>query len=361
MTTTAAAGTTSATAGTTSAAAGTTTAAAGTTAVAQATTLNVPFMLDVQRQESGAQSQETGSSISSPATIGTLIVAGLPQVSSSQTWTSSTPAAEPADNAALTADVSTTAVAATAPPTSDPIPDALDGFNVRVSTGPLASRSASPLGPTLASVDGEATQAVDRHERAMSQEIDGLGSDDGEQSTAWQSNTADRRTATEQRSSEFAEPGEVVVAVQGRGGFPLKVTSRGRGRHGRFTELWATLPSETDSPGAVSSSAESNALPSDLSLSSAAADRATDPVEVPDYVKAAWGLAIGLGLTSGPLFSDLIASFPSRVPKWLVILQPGSGRARSSAPARKRLRRLAPWLRGRLLRKRVDAASVIES
>ena len=45
-------------------------------------------------------------------------------------------------------------------------------FNVRVSSGPLASRSASPLGPALATMLTDQAPTVDRHERALSQSIE---------------------------------------------------------------------------------------------------------------------------------------------------------------------------------------------
>jgi hypothetical protein len=80
------------------------------------------------------------------------------------------------------------------------------------------------------------------------------------------------------------------------------------------------------------------------------AQRVADPTEYPGIVKAACGLVVGLSLTSGPLFADLIAKLPRPIPKWLAprrLLSAGD-----EAPASKRysLRRVPAWLRGLLVR-----------
>ena len=50
----------------------------------------------------------------------------------------------------------------------EPVLDSSDGFNLRVPTGPFASRSTSPLGPLLAGIGNDPTPEVDRNERACS-------------------------------------------------------------------------------------------------------------------------------------------------------------------------------------------------
>ena len=101
--------------------------------------------------------------------------------------------------------------------------ESFDSFNVRVSTGPLASRTASPLGPTLASIDGEATEPVDRYERAMSQEIEGLADRRSRVVARLGAPMMDRptRRRTWSNSPGFAasEDGPVIDA-RGTAGFP---------------------------------------------------------------------------------------------------------------------------------------------
>jgi hypothetical protein len=302
------------------------------------------FVMDVQRQEAQAPTQDGASLPQAQETLGTLIVAAVQQPGtdlSSSTWSS--PAAE-AGGTALDGQAPTTLVAS-ASNAPDPATESFDIFDVRVPTGPLASRSAGPLGPTLAVIDADPTQPVDRHERALSQEIEGLGAGDGAATTASRFGPRDEEPSAVEGDraggSGFIATSGPVVAIPGRGGFPFKVTSQGRGQRVQLTALWATLPSAADPESAVPSSAEAK-----IPLAPAAVYRSSsDPLECPDYVKAACGVALGLGMTSGFLFPDVIASLPRRRPKWLVALRARTRRAESPASNRSRLRRIPSWLR----------------
>jgi hypothetical protein len=234
--------------------------------------------------------------------------------------------------------------------TTEPPTESFDGFNLRVMTGPLASRAASPLGPTLASIDAEATQQVDRHERAMSQEIEGLEPLDSEPSVAWRSQEPEDDSsdlqANRPRTFGFAGDEGPVVDVRGGGMFPMKVTSRGRGQYSELAALWATLPSFPDAAGAESNSEQAEIALLDV----AAVDRTpSESSETTHYVKAALGMALGLMMTSGPLFPDLVARLPRRVPKWILVLRARTGRSGSPGAGRSSLAKLTTWFRGRLL------------
>jgi hypothetical protein len=306
----------------------------GTTAAQnQASNDNVTFVLDVQRQEALSPVESTGISVPDPISVGTLVVAptlqGGASVSSS-TWTA--PDEQQDGESAPATQGATTAVASAAPESPDSFGQSLESFNVRVSTGPLASRSASPLGPTLASIDAEATQQVDRHERAVSQEIEGLEPIDGEHSTVRRSDDTDSELSSRPGSSRFAGPGGPVVEVLGSGGFPMMVTSPGRGHHVPLADLWAALPSFSDWERSPSSSAHVDITLGEVPETSAATSRlSSDSAALPDYMKAAFGLAFGLVMTSGPLLPDLLGSLPRRIPKWLAALRARTGRAGSSS------------------------------
>jgi hypothetical protein len=319
----------------------------GVTAPAsQAANWNVSFVLDVQRQDVTSTAQETASAVQGRPTIGTLIVATPPQSAAFLFSSSDASPAAPSDDDSALGQATATSVSSESPPASDSDDGPFDSFNLRVSSGPLASRSASPLGPSLAAVDAEPTQPVDRRERALLQEIDGLENSDGAQSVAWRSRDTEPETAanlpTPAGTPEYSGGGGAVVAVLGRGGFPLKVTSGGHGERAGLTELWATLPSDSD----LSGSAEAH-----ISVSGVPLTTPTEPAEGPDYVKAAFGLAIGVGLTSGPLFPDLVASLPRRIPRWLVAVRPRSGRQGLASVPGHGKRWLSAWLRG-LIRRR---------
>jgi hypothetical protein len=308
-------------------------AESGTTAAqSQASNANVSFVLDVQRQEGLSPDQGAGSTVQAPIALGTLVVAPTPQGGASVSYSTWTAPDEQDGDTAPAAQTGTSVVASSAPETPESSSQSAESFNVRVSTGPLASRSASPLGPTLASIDAEATQQVDRHERAMSQEIEGLQPNDGELSTVWRSRDTDSELSTRPGSSRFAVPGGPVVDVLGSGRFPMMVTSSGRGQHVPLADLWATLPAFADSENSHSSSAHAEISLLEVPSAGAEASRSTpDSTAVPDYVKAACGLAFGLAMTSGPLLPDLLAGLPRRIPKWLAALRARTRRAGSSS------------------------------
>jgi hypothetical protein len=321
----------------------------------QSASWNVPFVLDVQRQQSSASSTDAGSVVSGTGTVGTLIVAPAqqPTVFASSS-SSSAPAAQ--DGAtSVDAQAANTAVAASAPAGASDglVTESTDSFNVRVPTGPLASRGGGALGPTLALIDAEPTQPVDRLERALSQDIVGLGAGDGEQTASRGNGAGDQEFSddpgTWPGSIGTGGTGGPVVSIPGRGGFPLRVTSPGRDQRGQFQfpALWATLPAAPSPDTAVSNAAQSAISLNELPIVPAVAYRsAPETLECPDFVKAACGLALGLGLTTGPLFPDLIASFPGRLPKWVSILRAQS-RRRTSARDSKRVsdRKMPNWLR----------------
>ena len=200
-----------------------------------------------------------------------------------------------------------------------------DGFNERVPTGPFASRSANALGPSIAASMQDPTSPVDRHERALLQDLEGIGIED---ETVTPVLLGDLVNATgqrslpieaEPRSSETNEDNSLVVVVSGRGGFPLKVTARPGGQRADLTALLAALPDSSGSNSEIPAASSEDLALDEFSVALAALSTSpTDRSEFPDYVKAACGLIMGLGLTSGPLFPDLMQSLRSRVPQWFI-------------------------------------------
>jgi hypothetical protein len=312
----------------------------GTTSTAstQSASSAVLFIMDVTRQDAPVTSQDAGMAVQgASAGVGSANLAPLQQgrflfANSPSPTAPSTPAEQ--DTGLLQNDAPVTAALVSAATEPNLAIESADSFDMRVATGPLASRSAGPLGPMLAAVDSDPTQPVDRHERALWQEIDGLGA--GVETTAWQadSNVSEPAMFPLGQDVTSGVTGTVgpVVAVAGRGGFPSKVTSQGRVRPIDFEALWATLPASSSSERQVAPPTHPGVGLPEIALEHDSAHRnPSDPLEFPDYVKAACGLALGLGLTSGPLFPDLIASRPRKFAKWLVALK-----ALGARPARRR-------------------------
>ena len=144
--------------------------------------------------------------------------------------------------------------------------DSGDAFNVRVPTGPLASRNAGPLGPILASVGGDPTPEVDRLGVRLSGNRGPRatpGTDHDEESSAL-AQTARRRRVARERGP--------VAAVSGADRLPLASPAQSNRRRTDLSGLLASIGNAADAagsfaPGATGSTpARSPSLrpPSDL-------------------------------------------------------------------------------------------------
>ena len=288
-------------------------AVVATTPSTQSSNWALSFFLNIQLQVQTAP-PPTSTSAQGQTAIGTLTVApsGQPSTSHDSPESSTTESVVAANSgAAPTAALSNSSV-------SDQSLDLSDDFNERVPTGPLASRSASPLGPIIAASMANPTSPVDRHERALVQDVEGIGTAD---EIAFVKAGEDQSILLEDelQSSETDEDHGTVVVVSGRGGFPLKVTARPSGQRADLAALLTVLPDSSDSKRERPLASNEDLTLNQVSVALAAEPTSsTDSPRFPDYVKAAFGLAIGLALTSGPLFTDLMQSLRSRVPIWNV-------------------------------------------
>jgi hypothetical protein len=154
---------------------------------------------------------------------------------------------------------------------------------------------------------------VDRHERALAQGIDDLAQaeDTSDEVGPFESigrEPAQRRLDAEGRASAHLDD-DSVVTVAGLGAFPLQVTT-GPGGVVRQdpVALLETLP---DVPlqderavvvAAVAGSTFDEPVPLVMYPPPITSER-----QGPDYLTAAFGLTLGLGLMSRPLLTDLLA------------------------------------------------------
>jgi hypothetical protein len=304
---------------------------------------SLPFTLDVQMLNQQAPGSSTvggaaGSAFGEAAISGVLFAASGPGSFSSGVLPAPAPSViAPEANTSPTGQA-ISETSSMAPAAAASSFDAFDGFNTRVPVGPLVSRSAGPLVPALAASETDAAPPVDRHERALSQGIETLGATGGSLDLA-----RDMR-------AQFGEGSESVVTVHGAGGFPLKVTWLGTSDRADLAGLLGALPESliaanlesdvpSDSPGALVSAA--TAAPS---------SETTEGLDYPNYLRAAFGLALGLGLTSGPLFPDLIASVRTKLPRWRFSDPVGSDPGRRRVSSRRSPRPLRVWIRGLISR-----------
>ena len=113
--------------------------------LSQSASWSVPFVLDVQRQQqSSVSTADALSVVPGTDTIGTLIVASAqPPVLFASSSAPSAPAEQDGSTSLYVQPTNTAAAQASASET-----ESTDSFNLRVPTGPLASRSGGALGPT---------------------------------------------------------------------------------------------------------------------------------------------------------------------------------------------------------------------
>jgi hypothetical protein len=275
---------------------------------------NVPFVLDVQNQ-----SQSTAdTSSAAPAQSGWLgTLAGSSSASAGQSSLSS----DSVSTGNSASDVAPPGQAADVPLAGAPVNDSADssGYYVRMATGPLVSRSSGPLGPVLAASGADLSPPVDRHERALLQEIPNLEPENELENTIDSVSRGRRALVQAEEDPARSDPADrYVTVVLGAGGFPMKVTSRSSRDRAGLAGLLASLPAPVELapagdtvPGSLAAAADrSVALPAEVSYS---ADRRKEP----DYLKGICGLLLGLGLTAGPAFSDLISSVRRKTCRWL--------------------------------------------
>jgi hypothetical protein len=330
-----------------SAAGGGNTATAAATSNASPTAgVFVPFLMDVQRVDAAGSGNygELGSLVGGQAGVGPARIGALSATSSGPDFESgaTTTTTETGLSGPESAVVSGQGDSVPAGDEYDLDSESAPDFSGRMATGPLASRSASPLGPNLVTVLLDQTPVVDRHERGLALEIEDRDSeaDEGADATSRRNGRLEEAMARagEPRGSEGSDRGAgTQVAIAGLGALPLKVP--GRGNDGRGTDLGALLAALPRSPGNEDLPAvvvgEDHDL-DDLSHVLVSPDSsAGDGRPAPDYLTAACALALGMGLTTGPLLPDLLRLIPTRSPRWHIV-PAGAARFFGGSKSRKR-------------------------
>jgi hypothetical protein len=305
----------------------------------------LPYLMDIQRQEMGSTPAITAAAaLAGP--VPSLVRSGIGALTTTSTMGGqggdSSPSTDPSSTAAAGVEANAPPIVVDQgeiiTPDSESAADPAGSFNVRVSSGPLASRSASPLGPALATVLADPAPPVDRHERALSQSID--------------ESESDQESEVRRRGLEYAQiegalspsptgstsrsrAGETCVALAGLGAFPLKVTDlHGPGDRAELESLLATLPGSLNQEDPATIVAAQDFQEDDISALLAASGRSARADRVaPDYLTTACGLVLGLSLTGGPLFPDILSMISSGSSRWRRGVPSGAaGRGRGSTP-----------------------------
>jgi hypothetical protein len=227
-------------------------------------------------------------------------------------------------------------------------------FSGRIALGPLASRAAAPLGPNLATMMEDPAPPVDRYERALLQEIDEHDARTGEgpvaRSIRLDGPGEDSPSIDRSGASPEAGTGEGdFVAIAGLGALPLKVSATtGRRRAADLDALLAALPGASRGEAGLALAGDEVLAVDPLvgSPTVPASSSRADRRPAPDYVTSACILAVGMGLTTGPLIPDLLRLIPSRSSRWRLAPQVPAGPSDGTAP---RDRGFGRWLRRRIV------------
>jgi hypothetical protein len=181
-----------------------------------------------------------------------------------------------------------------------------------VSLGPLASLGGSPLGPALATSRDGLTASIDRNERAFDLAMEQWGADlDSPTAPAPARAPTDVLDRDRPMPNDDDRDEQSFLPLRGPGGLPVLVTATtiGRGQADRQALLATRIESDRDPE--VAAARES--APLDLM---GPPDRPEDEsVACTDFLTAACGLVLGIGLATGPLYPDLIALVRTCLPR----------------------------------------------
>jgi hypothetical protein len=211
-----------------------------------------------------------------------------------------------------------------------------------VSVGPLVSLGSAPIGPLLGTTTGDPTPSIDRNERAY----DLVGSDSGAGAVVAREPRAGLAARIEDALTEGVprwQPddqgggSESFVQLRGPGAMPVLTWSvKGVRAAGDPTELLATLP---PAAAPILAADQMAAAPLHAPGEDSRRDPRAEKAILPDYLSTACGLVLGLSLTAGPLYPDLMALVRTRLP-WRA-----SGPCQPRAPHGSSGRSLRSWAR----------------
>jgi hypothetical protein len=213
-----------------------------------------------------------------------------------------------------------------------------------ISVGPLASRGSAPLGPLLGTNQEDRTYSIDRDERAFDLAMEQLGSGVGLEialiGPQGQTGSVGRDSADPQSVSPRDASGS-LTPLRGTGGFPVLVPSSGATQANTdATALLATLPA---SLGRDVSTADPAFVPDLTPLTLCRPEeQARDEAARTDFLTSACGLALGVGLATGPLYPDLIGLVRTCLPR---AVRPRGRTRRASGSRIPPLQKFMSWLR----------------
>jgi hypothetical protein len=181
----------------------------------------------------------------------------------------------------------------------------------------MVSLGSAPVGPILGTLKGDATLAIDRNERAFDLSPDGSGAGIDPQllpiiMAGSQGEVV--RTIPGALAAGIQDQSTILVALRGPGGYPVlgSAPTQSRGLVDPSAVL-ATLSPEDAVETPLRGMADLPPLPSLESRGRSGPE--SEELACPDFLTAACGLVLGVGLTTGPLYPDLVAMIRTCLPQ----------------------------------------------
>ena len=278
--------------------------------------LNIPFTMDIQRTDLATSALPLYAVFPTVASVGLagffLIAYGnvaVPVSPPSLGSSGDAPDTEAASSESTGMEPPAVAIAPAGARLTTQVEVAAPG----VSVGPLATRGSAPLRPLLGTTPGDPTPSIDRNERAF--DLAALGSGAGVDAELLLGLTTNRSDGNGEDTpvNQAARTTEPLIALRGPGGLPVMVSSVRVGQSLiDAAAVLATLTAPENLPDPAQQLARLPALPL---LEVSGALRRGDEVACTDFLKAACGLMLGIGLTTGPLYPDLMALFRNFLPR----------------------------------------------
>jgi hypothetical protein len=304
--------------------------------------LNIPFTMAIQRTDLATSALPLNAVFQTVAPVGLagslLIAYGNGAVTVSPPSLGSSGAA-PNPEAASSELTATEPSAVAVAPAGARLTTQVEVPAPGVSVGPLVTRGSAPLRPPLGTTPGEPTPSIDRNERAFDLAALGSGAEvDAELLLGLTTNRSDGN-GEDTPVNPATRTTEPLIALRGPGGLPVMVSSM---RVGQSlidpAAVLATLPAPENLPDPGQQLARLPALPP---LAVSGALRRGDEVACTDFLKAACGLMLGIGLTTGPLYPDLMALVRNFLPRRASL---ANAPRRSGARRKGPLRSFRRWL-----------------
>jgi len=283
---------------------------------ASSASLNIPFTMAIQRTDLATSALPLNAVFQAVAPVGlagSLLIAygnGAVTVSPPSLGSSgAAPNPEAASSELTATEPSAVAIAPAGVRLTTQVEVAAPG----VSVGPLVTRGSAPLRPPLGTTPAEPTPSIDRNERAF--DLAALESGAGLDAELLLGLTTNRSDGNGEDTpvNQATRTTEPLIALRGPGGLPVMVSSMRVGQSLiDSAAVLATLPAPENLPDPGQQLARLPALPP---LEVSGALRRGDEVACTDFLKAACGLMLGIGLTIGPLYPDLMALVRNFLPR----------------------------------------------